>query len=185
MARLQQIAPESATGRAKELLDAVKTKLGIVPNMMRAMANSPAALEGYLGLNGALNKGTIPARTREQIALAVGEVDGCDYCLAAHSALGKRAGLTAEQVRDSRLGHADDPGADALIRFARKVVDERGLVSDADLQEVRAAGFDDGAIAEVVAHVALNVLTNYFNIVAGTDIDFPRAEPLAVAGSVA
>src|SRR5262249_40939158 len=108
MARLNQIAPESATGRAKELLDAVKTKLGLVPNMVRAMATSPATLEGYLGLGGALNKGTIPARTREQIALAVAEVNGCDYCLAAHSAVGKMAGLTAEQVRDGRLGHAVD-----------------------------------------------------------------------------
>lgn len=181
MSRLNLIAPESATGKAKELLDAVKGKLGLVPNMTRAMANAPAALNGYLQLSGALAHGALPAKTREQIALAVAEANGCDYCLAAHTAIGKMAGLTADQIRDSRHGTAVDPKADALVRFARKVVDTKGRVTDADLRAVRAAGHDDGAIAEVVAHVALNVFTNYFNQVADTDIDFPRAEPLALS----
>ena len=178
MSRLHQIAHESATGKAKELLDAVKGKLGLVPNMTRAMANAPAALNGYLQLSGALSHGALPAKIREQIALSVAEANGCDYCLAAHTAIGKMAGLTADQIRDSRHGTAVDPKADALIRFARTVVDTKGRVSGADLQTVRAAGYDDGAIAEVVAHVALNVFTNYFNHVADTDIDFPKAEPL-------
>ncbi|MBX9579020.1 MAG: peroxidase-related enzyme [Gemmataceae bacterium] len=179
MSRLTQIAPESATGKAKELLDAVKGKLGLVPNMTRAMANAPAALNGYLQLSGSLAQGALPAKTREQIALAVAQANGCDYCLAAHTALGKMAGLTADQIRDSRRGTVVEPKADALVRFARAVVDTKGRVSGADLQTVREAGHDDGAIAEVVAHVALNVLTNYFNHVADTDIDFPKAEPLA------
>lgn len=179
MSRLTQIAPESATGKAKELLDAVKGKLGLVPNMTRAMANAPAVLNGYLQLSGALGQGALPAKTREQIALAVAEANGCDYCLAAHTAIGKMTGLTADQIRDSRRGTAVDPKADALVRFARAVVDTKGQVSGADLQTVREAGYDDGAIAEVVAHVALNVFTNYFNTVADTDIDFPKAEPLA------
>ena len=178
MSRINQIAPESATGNAKELLDAVKGKLGLVPNMTRAMANSPAALNGYLQLSGALAHGALPAKTREQIALAVAQANGCDYCLAAHTAIGKMTGLTADQIRDSRQGTAVDPKVDALIRFARAVVDTKGRVSSANLQTVRAAGHDDGAIAEVVAHVALNVFTNYFNQVADTDIDFPKAEPL-------
>jgi uncharacterized peroxidase-related enzyme len=156
----------------------VKSKLGLVPNMTRAMANAPAVLDGYLQLSGALNKGTLPAKVREQIALAISQANGCDYCLAAHSAIGKMVGLTAEQIRDSRLGTAVDPKADALIRFARAVVETRGRVSTADLDDVREAGFDDGAIAEVVAHVALNVFTNYFNELAETDIDFPKAEAL-------
>lgn len=177
MSRFHQIAPESATGKAKELLDAVKGKLGLVPNMTRAMANAPAVLNGYLQLSGALGQGTLPAKTREQIALVVGQANGCDYCLAAHCAIGKMVGLTADQIRDSRHGTAIDPKADALIRFARKVVDSKGRVSDGDLQDVRDAGFDDGAIAEVVANVALNIFTNYFNHVAETDIDFPKAEP--------
>jgi uncharacterized peroxidase-related enzyme len=179
MSRLQQIAPETASDRVRTLLAAVKGKLGLVPNMMRAMANAPAVLDGYLQFSGALGKGSLPARVREQISLAVAQANGCDYCLAAHSAIGKAVGLTAEQVRDSRLGTAVDPKADALIRFALEVLETRGRVSDAALAEVRAAGFDDGVIAEVVAHVALDVFTNYFNNVAATDLDFPKAAPLS------
>ena len=178
MARLTQISHEAASGRSRELLDAVKDRLGLVPNMTRAMANSPAALDGYLQLSGALGKGTLPARFREQIALAVAQANGCDYCLAAHSAVGRMAGLTADQIRDSRLGTAVDPRADALIRYALKVLDARGRVADTDLEEIRRAGFDDAAIAEVVANVALHVFTNYFNRLAGTDLDFPRAPAL-------
>ena len=178
MSRIQQIAPEAATGKAKELLAAVQGKLGLVPNITRAMANSPSVLEGYLGLSGALGKGGLSAKNREQIALAVGQANQCDYCLAAHSAIGKMVGLTADQILDSRRGTAIDAKTDAMIRFARKVVNERGQVSDADVAEVRAAGLDDGAIAEIVANVALNIFTNYFNHVAETDIDFPKVEPI-------
>jgi uncharacterized peroxidase-related enzyme len=178
MARLNQISPDAATGRAKELLDAVKGKLGLVPNMTRAMANAPAVLDGYLQLSGALGHGTLPARAREQIALAVAQANRCDYCLAAHSAIGRMVGLTADQIRDSRLGTAVDPKADALVRFAIKVVNTRGAVSDGDLDEVRGAGFNDAAIAEVVANVALHVFTNYFNRLAETDLDFPEVPEL-------
>jgi uncharacterized peroxidase-related enzyme len=184
MSRINQLNPETTTGRAKDLLAAVKGKLGLVPNMTRAMANAPAVLDGYLQLSGALGKGTLPAKVREQIALAVAQSNECDYCLAAHSAIGRAVGLTADQIRDSRLGTAVDPKIDALIRFARKVVETRGRVSDADLDDVREAGFDDGAIAEVVAHVALNVFTNYFNELAETDLDFPKAEELHVSEQI-
>jgi uncharacterized peroxidase-related enzyme len=178
MSRLQLISPETATGKAKDLLEAVNAKLGLVPNMTRAMVNASAVLEGYLQLSGSLNYGALSPKVREQLALAISEVNGCDYCLAAHSAVGKMVGLSAEQIRDSRLGKAIDPKTEALIQFARKVVDTRGRVQASDLDEVREAGFDDGAIAEVVAHVALNVFTNYFNNVAETDLDFPRAAAL-------
>jgi len=181
MSRLQQIQPESSTGRAKELLDAVLGKLGLVPNMTRAMANSPAVLDGYLSLSGALAKGILSAKTREQIALTVAEKNDCDYCLAAHSTIGKMVGLSIDQIQDSRRGSAVDPKVDALLRFASQVAQVQGKVSDSDLQVVRNAGYDDGAIAEVVANVALNIFTNYFNHVAGTEIDFPRAEPISKA----
>ena len=125
------------------------------------------------------------AQIREQIALAVAQVNGCDYCLAAHSAIGRMVGLTADQIRDSRLGTAVDPRADALIRFALKVVDARGGVADTDLEAVRRAGFDDAAIVEVVANVALHVFTNYFNRLAGTDLDFPAAPALGPEPAVA
>ena len=178
MSRFKTISPESATGKAQELLEVVNANLGMVPNMMRAMANAPAVLDGYLNLSGSLGKGTLSAKTREQLALAIGQANQCDYCVAAHSAIGKTAGLTAEQIRDSRLGTAVDSKVDALIRFARKVVDTRGRVTDGDIEDVHEAGFDDGAVAEVVAQVALNIFTNYFNQVAGTDLDFPKAPAL-------
>lgn len=186
MARLKQIAPETASDeQVRRLLATVQAKLGLVPNMTRAMANAPVVLDGYLQLSGALGKGTLSARLREQLSLAVAQANGCDYCLAAHSAVGRMVGLTAEQIRDSRQGTAVDPKADALIHFALEVLRTRGRVSDADLADVRAAGFGDGVLAEVVAHVALDVFTNYFNNVARTDLDFPRApelkpEPAAV-----
>lgn len=180
MARIPAIAPESATGRAKTLLEAVKGMLGLVPNMTRAMANSPAALEGFLQLNAALAQGTLSPRVREQIALAVAEAHGCDYCLAAHSAIGKAEGLTAEQIRDSRAGTAVDPRIDALIRFARRILETRGRVRDRDIADMRAAGFNDAVMAEVVANVALHTFTNYFNLVADTALDFPKAPALSV-----
>src|SRR5437764_9975069 len=139
MARLTQISPEAASGRDRELLDAVKDRLGLAPNMTRAMASSPAALDGYLQLSGALGKGTLPAKFREQIALAVAQANGCDYCLAAHSAVGRMVGLTDEQIHDSRLGTAVDPKVDALVRFALKVVDARGQLGHGDLDAVRRA----------------------------------------------
>jgi uncharacterized peroxidase-related enzyme len=178
MARLNHISMDAASGRTRGLLDEVKGRLGLVPNMTRAMASSPATLDGYLQLSKRLGEGELPARIREQIALAVAQANGCEYCLAAHSAVGRMIGLTADQIRDSRLGTAVDPKADTLIRLALKVLETRGLVDDADLDEVRRAGFGDAVIAEVVANVALHVFTNYFNRLAGTDLDFPAVSRL-------
>jgi uncharacterized peroxidase-related enzyme len=179
MERISPVNPQTAQGRAKELLDAVKAKLGIVPNMTRAMAVSPPVLDAYLGFNGALSHGVLPARLREQLALDVGEENHCDYCVSAHSVIGKGAGLTDQDVLDSRRGTSADPKTDALLRFARTVVAKRGVVEDADLAAARDAGYGDAEIAEVVAHVALNIFTNYFNNVAGTAIDFPKAPALS------
>lgn len=178
MSRIHQIVAETATGKAKELLDAVKGKLGLVPNMTRAMANAPAVLDGYLSLSGALGKGALSAKDRERIALAVGQANGCEYCLAAHSAIGKMVGLTTDQIQDSRRGSSVEPKPATIVRFARQVMDKQGRVTDADLADARIAGLDDGAVAEIVANVALNIFTNYFNHVAETDIDFPKTEPL-------
>ena len=183
MSRLTQIAPDTATGKTKELLDAVKSKLGLVPNMVRAMANSPAALNAYVQFSGALAGGSLSARNREQIALAVGQANECNYCLSAHSALGTMAGLTPDQIRESRQGTAADGKTDALLHFARKLVETRGQVSDGDVDAVRQAGLTDGEIAEAVAGVALNIFTNYFNHVAATDIDFPKVDALPATRS--
>jgi uncharacterized peroxidase-related enzyme len=185
MSRISHVAPETATGKAKELLDTVKQRLGLVPNMTRAMANAPVVLDAYLNLSTVLSHGTLSAKFREQIALAVSEVNGCDYCLAAHSAIGKMTGLTQNEINDSRLGIAVNSKADALIGFARKVVETRGRVSEGDLNQVRAAGFSDDSIAQIVAEVALNIFTNYFNNAFETDLDFPRVSPLSLTNSAA
>ncbi|QJP16033.1 peroxidase-related enzyme [Starkeya sp. ORNL1] len=155
-------------------LEAVKKQLGMVPNLFRLVANSPAALEGYLGLNGALAKGALPAATRERIALAVAEINGCSYCLSAHTYIASNlAKLDDAEITANRSGASNDPRADAAVRFATEVVRERGHVSEDDLRAVKLAGYDDAQVIEIVLHVALNTLTNYINEVAKTDIDFP------------
>jgi uncharacterized peroxidase-related enzyme len=179
MQRITPINLEAAQGRTKELLDAVKANLGIVPNMARSMAVSPPVLEAYLGFIGALGHGVLPSRLREQLALDVGESNRCDYCVSAHSLLGQKAGLTEQDVLDSRCGTSANPKEDVLLRFARTVLDKKGVVADADVAAVRKAGYGDAEIAEVVAHVGLNVFTNYFNHVAGTSLDFPKAPALS------
>ncbi len=179
MPRLQPVDPSESTGKTKILLEGVGKALGVIPNMMRTMAEAPPVLEGYLALSGALAKGRLSAKLREQIALAVAEQNACEYCLAAHSLLGGNAGLAADEILAARRGDSLDAHAHAALHFARTVVASRGGVADADLVQVRAAGFDDGEIAEIVAHVALNVLTNYLNRVAETEIDFPKVAALA------
>jgi uncharacterized peroxidase-related enzyme len=165
---------EASPVAAQPLLQAVKKQLGVVPNLFRLVGNSPAALEGYLGLNGALAKGTLEAPTRERIALAVAEINGCNYCLSAHSYLGKNlAKLSDAEIAANRDGGSTDPKADAAVRFAVKLVNTRGHVSDADIQAVKEGGYTDAQIIEIVLHVALNTLTNYVNEVAKTEIDFP------------
>jgi uncharacterized peroxidase-related enzyme len=174
MPRLNAVDPARAT--AKDLLAAVKAQLGLTPNMMRTMATSPAVLEGNLSFGTALADGSLPARLREQIALVVAEANGCDYCLSARTALGRLAGLKDDEIARSREGASSDPRTEAVLRFAVAVVAGKGNVSDEEFAQVRGAGFSDGEIAEVLAHVAINTFTNYFNKAAGTLIDFPRVE---------
>ena len=167
---------DAAPAASRPLLEAVNKQLGTVPNLFRLVANSPAALEGYLALSSALSKGALPAATRERIALAVAEVNGCDYCLSAHTYLGKTLAKLAEaEIAANRGGGSNDLKAHAAVRFAAKVARERGHVDEADLEAVKAAGYDDAQVIEIVLHVALNTWTNYVNEVAKTDIDFPRA----------
>jgi len=166
-----------APAASRPLLDAVNKLVGRVPNMFRAVAVSPQALEGYLGLSGALGKGTLPAPTRERIALAVAEVNGCGYCLSAHSFFGRLAKLDDAEISANRNGASNDPKADAAVRFAVQVAQARGHVGDADLAAVRQAGYSDAELIEIVQHVALNTWTNYFNEVFQTEIDFPAVAP--------
>lgn len=184
MSRLQPITKDAATPAAAELLDAVRKKLGAVPNLIATMAHSPAVARGYLDFNQALSGGSLPARLREQLALVVGEANTCQYCVAAHTFLGRKAGLSEQETRDARTGDVDDAREHAALAFAKALVENRGRVGrvgDDQVQQLRQAGYTDGEIAEIVAHVALNVFTNYFNLVAGTEIDFPAAPALAAA----
>jgi uncharacterized peroxidase-related enzyme len=163
-----------APAASQPLLEAVKKQLGSAPNMFRLIANSPAALEGYLALSAALNKGALPGQTRERIALVVAEINGCNYCLSAHTYLGKNlAKLDDAEIAANRGGASNDLKADAAVRFAAKLVRERGHVSEDDLRAVKAAGYDDAQVIEIVFHVALNTWTNYLNEASKTDIDFP------------
>lgn len=165
---------DAAPQAARPLLQAVEKQLGVVPNMFRAIANSPAALEGYLGLNGALAKGSLEAATRERIALAVAEVNGCNYCASAHTYLGKNlAKLSEDEIAANRDGASTDVKANSAVGFAVRLVRSRGHVSEADLKAVRDAGYTDAQVIEIVLHVALNTLTNYINETVKTEIDFP------------
>jgi len=181
MPRLSHVDPATATGEAKELLDKVEAALGGTPNMFTTLATSPAALEAYLTFSGALDKGALPAAVRAQIAIAVAEANGSGYCLSAHTALGRTAGLGEAELSACRRAESSDPKTDAALKFALAVVASRGEVSGEEIDSARAAGLADGELAEVVANVAVNVFTNYFNHVAQTTIDFPRVEPAAKA----
>lgn len=176
MPRLSVVDPATATGERQKLLGRVERALGSTPNMMRSMAVSPAVLDAYLAFSGALAKGGLDAGVREQIALTAAAENACGYCAAAHSVLGARAGLSREALLAGLDGRADDPKIEAALTLARAVVRQKGLISDEELADARAAGLSDGDIGEVVANVALNVFTNYFNLVAQTELDFPAVE---------
>ena len=177
MTRLNALNPETATGKTKELFNGVQSKLGMVPNMMKTMGNSPAVLEAYLNLSGALGNGTLGAKTGELIAIAVAEANSCDYCLSAHMYIGeKMVKINTDELHAARKGKSHNAKEAAALTFARTLVSKGGLVSDEDVQAVKDAGYHDGEVGEIVAHVALNTFTNYFNNTAKTSIDFPQLE---------
>ena len=179
MSRIQAIDPNTAQGKTKELLDVIKAKSGRVPNILKTMAHSPAALQAYLGLSGALAEAKLSLKIREQIALTVGEDNQCHYCVAAHSAIGKLAGLTPDEIEAGRRAKSPDPKTNAILRFAKRLSSNRGNVSDEELAEARKAGCSDEEILEIITAVSLNLFTNYVNHVADTAIDFPQVPPLA------
>jgi len=181
MSRLNSVDPSKASGKGKDLLDGVKAKLGTVPNMTKVMVNSPAVLEAYLGFSGALAGGHLNSKLREKIALFSAQENRCDYCLSAHTAIGKMVGLPHEQIVGSRKGEGSTEQETAALTFVKHLLDAKGHVNEAEIEELRTAGFMDGDIAEIIAHVALNVLTNYFNVAAAVDIDFPKVSYQDVA----
>jgi uncharacterized peroxidase-related enzyme len=174
---MTNVTPQkSPSGKAQELLNAVQKKLGMVPNMMATMAHSPAVLESYLSFSGALTHASLPATLQEKIALAVSEENRCDYCVAAHTKLGSLLGISSAELTASRKAEVEDPRERAALTFARSIVRNRGKVTVQEIEDLRAVGYDDPAITEIVAVVALNIFTNYFNHVADPEIDFPRVD---------
>src|SRR5215468_6210638 len=181
MSRLAVPARDDVPEASKPILDVVHKQLGVVPNMFRLIAQSPAALQGYTTNNGALTR-TLDAKTRERIALAVAQVNGCDYCLSAHSYLGLNfAKISLGEIALNRKGKSGDAKANAAVNFAAKVVGERGHITEADIKAVRDAGFSDGQIVEILAITAENIFTNLLNVVAETDIDFPVVRAIDAA----
>jgi len=179
MTRIRPIDPNDANNGAAELLSAVKKEMDSVPNLLATMANSPVVAKAYLKFSQTLSAGMLPPRLREQIALVVGETNGCGYCVAAHTVLGKGVGLTEAETCNARRALSRDNKEHAALDFARKVVQHRGVLADAEVEHIRQWGYSDGEICEIVANVALNVFTNYFNLVAGTEVDFPAPPNLA------
>ncbi|MBP7367240.1 MAG: carboxymuconolactone decarboxylase family protein [Pseudoxanthomonas sp.] len=168
------IQPQAVPAASQPLLDQIQQAFGATPNMFKAVSNSPAALQSMWGFFGALGKGTLGARLGEQLAVAIANANRCEYCLAAHTVLGQNAGATGADMAAAQVGRSDDPRTAAALAFALKVVGQRAQVDDADFTNLRTAGFDDGQIVEIMAHVALNLFTNYINVALDVPVDFPR-----------
>jgi uncharacterized peroxidase-related enzyme len=178
MARLNVVTPTQAAGQTKELYDAIRGAVGMVPNIYQGLANSPVALQGVLQTDGLLRKGQLSGAEIEAIKLAVSEAYGCDYCLAAHTLLGKKAGLTQEETLAIRRNASTKPRIGALVRFVNAALQPQARVSDADVESLRGAGYNDAQIAESVQVIAQTVFTNLFNRVHKTPLDFPAAPAL-------
>lgn len=179
MSQFRLLEPQQADPKARKNLEGVQAKLGSLPNLFKAMANSPAALEAYLAIGQALENGRLSSQLRESIALAVAEKNGCKYCLAAHSAIGRSLGLSKDEIANNRRAQSSDQSSSAVLTFAKSLVENRGNVPSVELERLRAAGFDDGQVAEIVTTVVINIFTNYFNLVAETPVDFPKVEELS------
>jgi uncharacterized peroxidase-related enzyme len=177
MTRIAHLDPTTTTGPVKALFDGVQAKLGVVPNLFRVLGNAPAALDGYLKFTAALAGGSFDAKLREQIALAVAESNQCGYCLSAHTFIGSKLGLSAQDIADARHANAANERTAAILKLARNIVVQRGEIGAAGLEQARTAGLTDREIVETVAHVALNIFSNYVNHVAGTIVDFPEVKP--------
>ena len=175
MTRIASIDPTTAQGRAKELLDATQAQLGRIPNLYGSMAQSPAALDGYLAFRGALGKGVLSIPMRERVALLTAAINDCSYCVSAHSFRGAKVGLSADELAAAQKSQSEDPKATAALQFVDLLLQRRGLVTDDDYAKVKSVGWSDEEIGEIVAHVALNVFSNYFNHVAAPVLDFPAA----------
>jgi uncharacterized peroxidase-related enzyme len=176
MSRITTIEHKTATAEQRELLDAIQDQLGMVPNFLKVFANSPAALRAFLGLHGIAGEGSLDALTRERIALAVAQENSCQYCVSAHTALGRKAGLNGAEIEANRAGSSEDAKAAVAVKFANTLVKHSGDVTTAELLEVRNAGYSESDIVEIITHVGMNVLTNILGKASRVEIDFPEVE---------
>lgn len=176
MSRIHTVTKENASAEQSALFDAIQAKLGVVPNFLKVFANSPAALRAFLGLHGIANDGSLDPQTRERIAVGLAQQNSCEYCLSAHTAIGRKAGLTAAEIAANRIGTSQDEKAAVAVKFARSLVDNMGEVTTAELNEIRSAGYNDAEIVEIITHVGMNILTNILGKASQVDIDFPKVE---------
>lgn len=176
MARINIVTPESASAEQKALYEAIQAQLGMVPNFLKVFANSPAALKAFLGLHGLAGEGSLDPLTRERIALALAQQNSCEYCLSAHTAIGRKAGLSGDEIDANRSGTSRDGKAAVSVKFARSLVAHMGEITTAELQEMRDAGYSESDIVEVISHVGMNILTNLLGKAARVDIDFPKVD---------
>lgn len=176
MSRIKVVTESAATPEQLALLEAIRAQLGMVPNFLRVFANSPAALRAFLGLHGVANEGALDLHTRERIALALAQANGCEYCVSAHTAIGAKAGLTRDEIAAARAGRSEDARADAAVRFARSLVAKMGAVDSSELDAVRQAGHSDAAVVEIITHVGMNILTNILGKASRVEIDFPKID---------
>jgi uncharacterized peroxidase-related enzyme len=176
MARINIVSPESANPEQKVLFDAVQGQLGMIPNFLKVFANSPAAFKAFLGLHGIAGDGSLDSKTRERIALALAQQNSCEYCLSAHTAIGRKAGLNGAEIEANRAGSSRDAKAAVAVRFARSLVANMGEVTTGELNEMRAAGYTESDIVEVITHVGMNILTNLLGKASRVDVDFPKVD---------
>lgn len=174
MSRINLVTTEQANDEQAELYQAIQGQLGMVPNFLKVFANSPAALRAFLGLHGIANEGSLDPKTRERIALGLAEQNACEYCVSAHSAIGRKAGLSNEEIEANRAGSSQDAKAAVAVKFARSLAEHNGEVSTSELLEIRNAGYDDAQIVEIITHVGMNVLTNILGKASRVEIDFPK-----------
>ena len=178
MSMIEPLSPDCESAEVQKMLEGIRSKYGVAPNLMRTMAHSEAALQGYLSFCQSLGRdGGILPKLREQLSIAVAEANGSEYCLAAHTAIGRAVGLSERDLDDARRGRSADPQASAALGFARRLADGRGRPSDDDLDLLRGAGFSEGEIVELIALVCLNIYVNYLGLAARVEVDFPPARP--------
>lgn len=176
MSRINVIENTTANDEQRELLEAINQQMGMVPNFLKVLANSPAALRAFLGLHAIAGEGSLDAKTRERIALAVAQENECQYCVSAHTALGRKAGLKGAEIEANRAGTSQDAKAAVAVKFARALIEHKGEITTAELLEVRNTGYSESDIVEIITHVGMNILTNIIGKASRVDIDFPKVE---------